>query len=272
MRMPSFNRFAGPWLAAGALLAVSAGAAYATPITWGTAQTMAGVQDINTSGTILDAVQAENGSSAVTVATTNFNGAPVNINFAGSAYGAITNPGTGPDFTATTPNGYITVNADGSGPTTNFGTFKPSSTNTNYNTVVSTLVYDGNTVNGIGPGGDPGSVVLNKLTIGHRYQVEVWSYFNVPTQNSSTIFSSSGGNSVVLVPSKGQYALGTFTAAASTESFSWGLATPGQNANKFPLLNDVVLSTMTATPEPASIGILAIGGAGLLLLRRKRTH
>jgi hypothetical protein len=246
-------------VAAAAISLAATSAAVHASIVWGAAQDMTGVNDIATNGTFLDAVQTAQGTTSVTVTSTNGD----QTIFAGSLYSAIS-PASSPAYTATTPNGYITVDADAPFSATNYGTFNPSSTNSNYNTVVSSGVFE----NANGSGTDPGEVILNNLVSGHTYQVEVWAYYQVSTQNSSTTFS--GGTPVTLVPSQAQYAIGTFVASGNTQSFTFSQATPGLNNQSVPLVNDIALRDITATPEPASLAMFSAGAVGLLILRRSK--
>ena len=57
----------------------------------------------------------------------------------------------------------------------------------------------------------------------------------------------------------------SFTGLAPGFDFT---VTPDSNGLLFTALNNGIATT-TATPEPASLGLLAIGGASLLLLRRR---
>ncbi len=248
----------------GAFGAVASATAISAPINWGTAQAMQGVQDIATNGTFLEAVEPYN---LPTTVVTNSGGQ----SFTFEEMPAYTATGTSPSYTSTSSLGYITLTADnGYEPTpVSFGTYDPSSTNTNYNTAVGSLVYTSQTIsvanggNGL-PGGDPGLVTLNKLIAGHSYQVEVWDWFQLSGQDSLTTFS--GATPVTLNPSTAQYAIGSFTATAAQEAFTFSQA---NSSAEYPLVNDVALWD-TTVPEPASIGLMVVGAIGLLLIRRRR--
>jgi len=91
------------------------------------------------------------------------------------------------------------------------------------------------------------TITLNNLTVGHGYQVEVWendSRGGTYSARNAT-FTSAGGNSVTLAcyvggngstsaaGGLGQYALGTFTAGATSQSFTMtpGGTNPGSQLN-----------------------------------------
>lgn len=108
------------------------------------------------------------------------------------------------------------------------------------------------------------NMTISGLEIGQEYQIQAW--FNDQRDlaaTGTTTLSSAGGNSVGLVSSTpgGQYALGTFTANATTQVFTIHGANTGATLNMFQVRN------ITAVPEPSAA---LLGGLGLLALLRRR--
>lgn len=108
------------------------------------------------------------------------------------------------------------------------------------------------------------NMTISGLEIGQEYQIQAW--FNDQRSLASTgttTLSSAGGNSVGLVSNTpgGQYALGTFTANATTQVFTIQGANTGATLNMFQVRN------ITAVPEPSAA---LLGGLGLLALLRRR--
>ncbi len=66
-------------------------------------------------------------------------------------------------------------------------------------------------------------MTLNHLTVGHTYQVQIWSAYIEGGTRPLDLSGTSGTDSVTLEPGTGQFSIGTFTASATTLSFT---ATP----------------------------------------------
>lgn len=118
-----------------------------------------------------------------------------------------------------------------------------------------------------------GQITLKQLVPNTAYHVLLLTTFmsNPPFGNPISMTASDGTNSSgtqrFSYPTAGQprggYIDGTFTADNSTQSL---FLTTTPTAGGY--ISAVVLST--ATPEPASLGLLAAGGAALLARRRRR--
>jgi len=104
-------------------------------------------------------------------------------------------------------------------------------------------------------------VTLNGLTPGTNYQVQI---FTARTDANVREYTFADGTSSVTLNSgvdAGQFAIGTFTADAATQSL--GIITDDSN---FGVFSAVVVAE--AVPEPSSMALLALGGLGLLRRRR----
>jgi hypothetical protein len=126
----------------------------------------------------------------------------------------------------------------------------------------------GTLLNGVSWDEDNGgtyTVTFDNLTSGQDYMVQIWAAN--PNQDTQTVSWNDGnGNSVGLLADTtsggggvGQYAVGTFTAGATSESI-FGTTNTGN-----PFFNAV---QVRAIPEAASVGMLGLG-AGLLLAARR---
>ena len=169
-------------------------------ITFGAAQTISGVSDVSTSGTLVDAYKF-NGGSAITVNNVTFNGTANagsgNLSISGVTGGSFGGYGGGTSGTAY-------GNLDGT-----------------YQSLITNGIYtDGHTTAAV-----PTTMSFTEsgLTAGHRYQVQYFVDDSRGGFGGRTVnVSSSGGNTQTLnyasdnsTGSLGQYAIGTFTAAAS---------------------------------------------------------
>lgn len=238
----SYRRLASAKLAAAiaaAVVATAIGRASAETITWGVAQNMTGDSDVLNNGTYFDAITMyQSGSLSVNGVT--FNSATISGNVASDGTISVDFNDAVGDYTVA-----FTTNA-------------PSSTT--YSNLVNTGAFGNTSTN---------DVTIAGLTVGHTYQVESWSFYSGDPNTTDTTYT--GTNSVSLNNAIGQYAVGTFLATSTSESFNY----ESSNAHNF--VNDVSVRDLTATPEPASAGFLAMAAAGLLLRRqrnkgRRRRH
>ena len=230
-------------LVTGALgLLVFSTTVHAQSIVWGSAQDMAGDTDVIVpTGSLIDA--ATFFGSAVTVNSVTFN--PLTSN--GGSYSDASG-----NISITTPSG-------GAGPyTTAFSTSSPSSTN--YSNLTSVIGY---TV------GNTGQVTLSGLTNGNTYQVEVWSYWTSTATGGSTTFT--GTTPVNLLSTNGQYALGTFTASGTTETFGYAVNASDNHA----VINAVTVfetSGSPSVPEPSTYALLGLGVFALIMLQKRKSQ
>ena len=210
-------------------------------IVWGSAQNMIGNSDVLDPGTLVDAATFY--GSAVTINTVKFN--PLTL-----SSGTYTD-GTG--IAITTPNG-------GAGAyTAPFSSTSPPSS-TNYSNLTSVLGF---TV------GVTGTVTLSGLTVNDTYDVEAWSYYTGTTVGGYTQLT--GSTPVDLASTGGQYALGTFTATGTTETFGYAVGAADNHA----IINAVSVfdtSSSSAAPEPSTYALLGAGLLGLIVLVRRKVR
>lgn len=112
------------------------------------------------------------------------------------------------------------------------------------------------------------ALTLNALTVGATYEFQIWS--NQSNTASSRSLLVTAGNSVTLdsnttnaVGGVGQFAIGTFTADATSQSF----ALTGAGGDDFQPMNAFQLRVI---PEPGSVALLTVGAGALLLSNRRR--
>jgi hypothetical protein len=113
------------------------------------------------------------------------------------------------------------------------------------------------------------SLTMQGLTVGDTYEFEWWSNSAAP---NATITTATAGNSVTLnattsgVPGGvGQFAIGTFTANATSEVITFTGSAPnlGDVLNGFQL-RDLTSVGTTPVPEPSTLALLGIGAVALL--------
>jgi hypothetical protein len=95
--------------------------------------------------------------------------------------------------------------------------------------------------------------VSHPLTINDTYQVEIWDYWNGGPYQA---FVQGSPAETFAYPAY-QFAIGTFTATATTETFS---VTGAPTSNGAGFLNDIVVRE---TPEPSTWAMM-LGGLALL--------
>jgi hypothetical protein len=230
-----------------ALSLLAAASASAAPITWTTPTNETGnPSDIITSGTFFSA--AYEGSSNLTVNGVTFSGfTSISNNL--SSYGS-----SGIQLlNGTSPIGPVNV---------------PPTWNSGYQSLVDEV--------SIGPSGAPTEIIINGLTSGTTYEVQILEGFwgeNLTTAYSdgthiSTPLNvgvySTGSQQILTLP---QFVTGTFTASGSTQDiFVDGVF--NANAGLFDAIQ-VRSAEGASVPEPTTIALLSAGLAGLLRRRRK---
>ena len=183
---PSFKSHIASLCASTAIFAAFAGNAHAAPIAWGTASTVAGDSDVSTTGTLQYAVH--------------WGGTDATVN--------------GVSFTAPGPS-TVTTSAS-PGVNSNIGAYVGLS-------AAYRDILKGNWYNAKNQ-----TTTLNTLTVGQTYQVQIWAadiryttgQFTDIGSGPSLLISNSSSNNVN-VADYGQYAIGVFTADATTQVISF---------------------------------------------------
>jgi len=247
LRKSLFSAFAA--MAALTLLLGDIGGANAATITWGSPTTISGDSDVDTTGTLVGAFSM--GGSGVPTTTVNgviFTG----IDLTGASV-------TSGNFTFTLATGWHS--ADLTSSSTPFAALSPS-----YQSLLAWSAGDSTT---------PATVTMSGLTVGAQYEFEWWSNISHLAEPFTT---ATAGNSVTLNTNTtgqnggiGQFAIGTFTADASSETVTW--SSFDQVVINGIQLRELMSPGVGAVPEPGSLTVLAIGAAGLVgyaLRRRKK--
>lgn len=252
-----------------ALAVAAQQSAHAAAITFGTPQTISGVTDVSTAGTVLYAYNLG------TTTSETVNG----VTFTGWAPSAITTAATatsdGNASLATTPSpaaGGSFTGAGNGGTSGAIGAINTSSSA--YFALLDSEVYSFNNSNA-----NSFVLTLQNLSIGTQYQFEMW--VNDSRNNSNEYYRtdvvSAGGNTVTLDFSNtppnpngvGDYVIGTFTAdstseaitiAGGVESAGVGIVGPSPQLGAF---------DVEVVPEPTSAGVVLLGVAAIASRRRR---
>lgn len=228
--------------------------ANAATIIWGSSVTISGDSDVSTSGTSVFAASFDNDGSTVTV-----NG----VNFVGGSSAGVANS------SAYTPNlSYSVTSSNGNVYGSASAPF--SSLSANYQALLESGIYNND-------GTLSETLTLGNLTIGQAYQVQIWindSRANSNAAGTMTIVGTStvldyntgtsgaGGVNPYAGGGLGQYAIGTFTANATTQSFD--LSAQGSSWHLSAL-------QLRAIPEPSTslLSLGALTGLGMFFRRRR---
>jgi len=236
-----------------ASLAVSA-TSHAAPITWGSAQTVSGDSDVSTNGTLVYAYTF-GGTSAPPSATVNgVTFSPFRI-----PGGVITSTTVGSVSLAESPGNLFASNSLGS------SSAPYSALSTDYKAILGSGAY----------ADIPASitVTLGGLTSGQDYLVQWWTnnasnaaILGAGFTNTTALATNSvtlDANTTNAVGGLGQFAIGTFTASGTSQTFLLSETSGGFN----PLINALQVRLV---PEPA-LTLLGTAAAtvGLLAWRRR---
>ena len=221
-------------------------------ILWGTVSNVSTDTDVATNGTYFDAALFQDGANSGNPVTVN--GVVFNIIAHGNALdsdhfapGSV-NPPAG--YTG----GYITLSSSRN---PFVGGTAPGASSA-YDTLLSAAEYGQNQTQ---------TIKLSNLTVGDTYQVEIWSS---AIGKGGYITDLSGTNSVALNANTGQFVIGTFTADATTFSFTSNF--DASSANKVNMLNAISVfdEGVISVPEPSSYALLLSGVLALFFLRFRR--
>jgi hypothetical protein len=246
-------------------MVVAHSTAHAVPtIAWGSAQTISGDSDVDTTGTLLCAYKFGNSLTG----TTTVNGVsfePFNVtNGASTAtVGSVT-------LTAVSQSPYIGVMYSGDSATSGSNPFAalPASYQSLLSGVVQSVAFDTDP-------GQPLSIQLGGLTAGTEYLVQWWS--STPDTNlywKQTVALGSpnvtlDSNTTDVAGGLGQYATGVFTATGSTFTFTMEGLQMYASPYDWPTINAL---QVRAVPEPATYAMALAGLAcgGYVSLRRRK--
>jgi hypothetical protein len=212
---------------------VVAPVASAASITWGSITQITGTSSLSQTGTFVTAVNlgGNGGSLAIGGTDITFSDGGVTAAVGG---GGVSNSGNG-------------------------GFYSPATGDTNLDAVLDSHSY----ISGNNPNGR-GRIDLSGLAVGQAYQVQVIGVADDRAccgTRTQTVDDGLGNTSAAMQRSLAQSTIGTFTADATTQSFFVsGANDPGLSA-----------FVVRAVPEPAAMGVLALG-AGMLVRRRARRN
>lgn len=237
------------------------GAATAANIVWGSATTVSGDSDVDTTGSLVYAVTF--GGTAAPPSTT-VNGVTFSpFRIPPPTVSTVTGTFGGRTITISESPGLLfAYNTFGS------GSAPFSGLSSSYQSMLGSGVYadQANTI----------TVSLNGLTSGENYRLQWWTNDSAKLSpffgGSFTSTTATAGNAVTLdanvtnlVGGLGQFAIGTFTASGTTQTFA--LTEPSDYQ---PLINGLQLRAVTV-PEPSTVafGAVGVGLAALIGWRRR---
>jgi hypothetical protein len=233
-------------------------------ISWGSAQNISGVSDVDTSGTLLYGYKFGNSFvGGLTVNGVVFEPFNVTNQTTSATVGSVT-------LTAVSQPGYGAVMYSGDNVTSGSNPFAtlPVAYQSLLSGVVQSVAFDNDP-------GQPLSIQLGGLTPGTNYLVQLWSCvtdFYIPSQTvalgSSNVTLDS--NTTAVAGGLGQYATGTFTASGSSVTFTLEGLQMYAPSYEAPTINAL---QVRAVPEPSTYAMalagLACGGFSMWRLRKR---
>lgn len=207
-------------------------------ILWGAVQNVSTDTDVATNGTYFDAALLQDGADGGNPLTVN--GVVFNI----ISHGNIGHDASGDITLTSSRNPFVGGNAPGA--------------SSAYDILLNAAEYGQNQTQ---------TIQLKNLTIGDTYQVEIWS---AAIGKGAFVTDLSGTNSVALSANTGQFVIGTFTADAT--SFSFTSINDASSVNKVDMLNAVSIfdEGVLSVPEPSSYALLLSGAVALFFVGFRR--
>jgi hypothetical protein len=234
-------------LLAATILALIPASAHAASITWGIPTNITGDTDVSTTGSLIGAFNiGDTGVSSTTLNSVNFQGFAVPDNSSGATSG---------NFAMSTSTAFQSSNNAGGGANPPF-----SALSAQYQTLLGAVTLNS--------GGQPFTLTISGLTVGAQYAFQWWTDFSGGDANEFT--TATAGDSVTLqsntssaVGGVGQFAIGTFTADAATQSITFGSNVSHAILNGFQLRE-------IAVPEGSTLLLVALGSCVCLFTARRR--
>ena len=236
------------------VLAAASAASYGSVVTWGTATNISSPTDVSTVGSLVvaDAFACQASTETVNGVTFNAftadNGQPVAVQG---------------DVTISTP-----VSGDNIGYGLNIGG------GTNFGSSYNGILDQAATL--VGTASDPMDLAVTGLTSGQLYQIEIWAadYRVGGNSNRSEALSGSSSDSATVdylggAGPGGQFITGTFVADNSGSQTIVMTPVPVAGGS-YGVDAQINAFQLRAVPEPATLGLMAVGGLGLLLLKRRK--
>jgi hypothetical protein len=236
----------------------------ASVIAWGSAQNVSGASDVDTTGTLLYAYQFSTSlTGTTTVNGVQFQPFNVPLESTGGTVGDVT-------LTAVSQSPYDAVFYSTNSDTSPSNPFAALSAE--YQSLLSSSVTSSAFDIGFG---QPMSIQLGSLTPGTDYLVQLWSSSTVWWNLTQTLALGSpnvtlSSNTSGTAGGVGQYAIGTFTAVGSSQTFTLEGADMYSPGFQFPLINAFQIR---AVPEPSTFCVALAGlacGGYTMFRRRKR--
>lgn len=259
--------------ALGGVILLAAACAQAATITWNAAQGITGDSDVSTAGDFAYAFNLAGRTG------TNPNYTWVDVTLNGVTFSGTTNTGVANKFSWA-----VTAGASSFNTTAYMPTYNPAGPagelSSDYRTLLTSAIRADNATGNVS---GAATLTLLGLTVGHEYQVQVWSNdsrWSGDAYANSVSLSSLGGASVTLDTNTatsgggglGQYVIGTFVADGASQTISLASLTTTVAGHQGVLINAFQLRDLGAIPEPSAAALLAgvCALAGVAVSRRRR--